>query len=74
MTPKKIIRDWSQIPVIFNTDFAVCLLGMKRDEITRMARLKYLPAFRIHNRWFFERDALKEWIFNQMQNGKVTEQ
>ena len=70
MTPKKIIRDWSQIPVIFNTDFAVCLLGMKRDEITRMARQKCLPAFQIHNRWLFERDTLKEWIQKQLDTCK----
>ena len=65
MKALKLITAWEKIPVIFDLDYASCLFGIDRRELSRLARLKKVPAFKIGAAWYFRKTEIEAWMESQ---------
>jgi len=49
-------------------------LGCKYDKLMQMVRLKQIPHYRLGRRVFFVREALDQWIENQVKQSTESEE
>lgn len=62
MQVKNIVTDWSRVPVLFDVNFAVRLLGMSEASIRRYAAAGVIPAKKVGRDWRFEKNAIYTYI------------
>ena len=62
MQIKNIVTDWSRVPVLFDVNFAVRLLGISEQSIRRFAANGIIPAKKVGKDWRFEKDAIYQYM------------
>lgn len=45
------------------------ILGLSRQTVTKMARKKVLPAYRIGGEWRFRREEVDRWLESRKNEG-----
>ncbi len=64
----KQILSWDEVPIVFYTDTASIIFQKPEDTIRQWCQDKKIPAKRIGNQWFFEKDT----ICNFLRNGGIS--
>jgi excisionase family DNA binding protein len=60
---RKIVADWSDVPVIIDLPFAARLLGLSVECLKKKAQSQQLPgAIKIGKVWRIDKSALKSYI------------
>ncbi len=55
---QRYITTWEKAPVLFDSEYAAILLGLRVQTVRYMARTGELPAVKIGRVWRFEKSAL----------------
>jgi len=56
----------TEIPEIMNIRVCSRYLGISTDTLYTYAATKYVPAFKLGNRWRFKKSIIDEWIVKQV--------
>lgn len=54
-------------PEVMSISQASYYLGISQDTLYRYASERYLPAFKMGNRWRFKKSALDKWMEKEIE-------
>lgn len=61
----KIIRSWGRVPVIFDLEYAACLVGSTKSNLKYLSQNSRFPAFKVGRVWRVKKEDLIAWIEEQ---------
>jgi excisionase family DNA binding protein len=53
------------VPEVMNIDQCARYLGISNDTLYKYATERFVPAFKLGNRWRFKKSMVDEWIIKQ---------
>jgi excisionase family DNA binding protein len=58
------------VPEVMNIDQCARYLGISNDTLYKYATERFVPAFKLGNRWRFKKSMVDEWIVSQCHSAE----